>query len=99
MTRDRFLALSIRPHVVPGTASKKAPSALTRLLLEIAPLHLAECTPIRVLSYSYRSASTGLSRAARMLGTIVARNDTAIEKAAITSRSTGRVTNGMDETK
>ena len=32
-------------------------------------------------NYSYRSASTGLSRAARMLGMIVAKNDTAIENA------------------
>ncbi len=99
MTRDRFLPITVRPHVVPATAPKKAPSALTQPLLEIAALHWGQCTPIRVLPYSYRNASTGFSRAARMLGTIVARNETAIENAAITSRSTGRVMNGIDETK
>jgi hypothetical protein len=48
---------------------------------------------------SYRSASTGLSRAARMLGMMVARNETTIEKAAMMPRSEARVMKGMDETK
>src|SRR5713101_3191156 len=53
----------------------------------------------RLTSHSCRSASTGFNRAARNEGTIVARNDTMSEKAAITDRSMPRVTNGIDETK
>lgn len=49
--------------------------------------------------YSCLSDSIGFSRAARNDGTMVARNDTTIENAAITVRSSHRVMNGMDETK
>src|SRR2546428_5279435 len=53
----------------------------------------------RTTTHSCLNASTGFNRAARNEGTIVARNETTSEKAAITDRSMPRVTNGIDETK
>src|SRR5687768_2675947 len=53
----------------------------------------------RLQLHSYLNASTGLSRAARMLGMIVARKETVMEKTAITVRSMPRVTKGIDDTK
>src|SRR5205823_14932752 len=52
----------------------------------------------RHLHHSCRSASTGLSRAARIDGTIVAKNETISAKSAMPVRSSGRVTNGIDDT-
>src|ERR1043166_4235438 len=49
--------------------------------------------------HSCRNASTGLSRAARIEGTIVATKDTTRENTEITARSTPRVMNGIDDTK
>src|SRR6266498_2988034 len=53
----------------------------------------------RTKNYSCRSASTGLSRAARIDGTIVARNETMSENAEMIARSMPRVMKGIEETK
>ena len=65
----------------------------------VAGVILGACAKVPPHGHSCRSASIGSRRAARDAGTIVARNDTTSENAAMIARSRTRVTNGIDDTK
>jgi hypothetical protein len=78
VARYRLLALTVGPDVVFAARPQEAPTELGESLLEIAPLHPQECTPIGVRLFQ-RALSNSAQQRDAFARRIATANGTALD--------------------